>query len=116
MSDVMLLGVLKMPYEMAMANDLSRLQFYQRVQQLVAQVEAQPEPEPQSNLELWEEAYRAIQNCLILLPQGKFKAEMNAWLDLKLLPDEPPLPLQPMPQQKHSAMQPVKKVNARPTT
>ena len=42
MSDVILFGVLKMPYEMAMANDLSRLQFYQRVQQLVARFEAQP--------------------------------------------------------------------------
>ena len=51
MSDVMLLGVLKMPYEMAMANDLSRLQFYQRVQQLVAQVEAQP-PLPAAPAEL----------------------------------------------------------------
>ena len=51
MSDVMLLGVLKMPYEMAMANDLSRLQFYQRVQQLVAQVEAQP-PMPAAPAEL----------------------------------------------------------------
>lgn len=38
----MLFGVLKMPYEMAMYSELSRLQFYQRVQQLVARVEAQP--------------------------------------------------------------------------
>ena len=43
MSDVMLFGVLKMPYEMAMYSELSRLQFYQRVQQLVARVEAQGE-------------------------------------------------------------------------
>ena len=49
MSDVMLFGVLKMPYEMAMASELSRMQFYQRVQQLVALVEAQqkqPKPQP----------------------------------------------------------------------
>ena len=46
MSDVMLFGVLKMPYEMAMQSELSRIQFYQRVQQLVARVEAQPEQEP----------------------------------------------------------------------
>jgi hypothetical protein len=46
MSDVMLFGVLKMPYEMAMESELSRLQFYQRVQQLVARFEAQP-PLPQ---------------------------------------------------------------------
>jgi hypothetical protein len=42
MSDVMLFGVLKMPYEMAMASELSRFQFYQRVQELVARVEVQP--------------------------------------------------------------------------
>ena len=42
----MLFGVLKMPYEMAMESELSRLQFYQRVQQLVARFEAQP-PLPQ---------------------------------------------------------------------
>lgn len=48
MSDVMLFGVLKMPYEMAMSSELSRLQFYQRVLQLVARVEAQPtQPERQ---------------------------------------------------------------------
>lgn len=49
MSDVMLFGVLKMPYEMAMESELSRIQFYQRVQQLVARVEAQqplPAQEP----------------------------------------------------------------------
>lgn len=42
MSDVMLSGVLKMSNEMAMSNELSRLQFYQRVLQLDARVEAQP--------------------------------------------------------------------------
>jgi predicted DNA-binding protein YlxM (UPF0122 family) len=31
MSDVMLFGVLEMPYEMAMASELSRRQFYDRV-------------------------------------------------------------------------------------
>jgi hypothetical protein len=46
MSDTMLFGVLKMPYEMAMRDEISRIQFYQRVQELVARVEAQPEQEP----------------------------------------------------------------------
>ena len=32
-----------MPYEMAMRDEISRIQFYQRVQELVARVEAQPE-------------------------------------------------------------------------
>lgn len=41
MSDVMLFGVLKMPYEMAMADELSRRQFYDRVQELVRGVESQ---------------------------------------------------------------------------
>jgi hypothetical protein len=46
MSDVMLFGVLKMPYEMAMADELSRRQFYERVQELVARVESQDDPKP----------------------------------------------------------------------
>lgn len=46
MIDVMLFGVLKMPYEMAMASELSRIQFYQRVQELVARFEEQPEQQP----------------------------------------------------------------------
>ncbi len=41
MSDVMLFGVLKMPYEMAMADELSRRQFYDRVQEAVARLEGQ---------------------------------------------------------------------------
>jgi hypothetical protein len=35
MSDVMLYGILNMPYEMAMNDELSRFQFYQTVQQLL---------------------------------------------------------------------------------
>ena len=35
MSDVMLYGILGMPYEMAMNDELSRFQFYQGVQQLL---------------------------------------------------------------------------------
>lgn len=41
MSDVMLFGVLKMPYELAMSTELSRRQFYGRVQELVARFEAE---------------------------------------------------------------------------
>lgn len=40
MSDVMLFGVLGMPYEMAMADDLTRFQFYQRVSDLVCKYKA----------------------------------------------------------------------------
>jgi hypothetical protein len=39
MSDVMLFGVLRMPMEMAMADDLSRMQFYQRAQQAADRIE-----------------------------------------------------------------------------
>jgi broad specificity phosphatase PhoE len=46
MSDTMLFGVLKMPFEMAMNDEISRRQFYQRVQELVARVEAQLKQEP----------------------------------------------------------------------
>jgi hypothetical protein len=40
MSDLMLYGVLRMPYEMAMGNELSRRQFYGRVQEVVNRMEA----------------------------------------------------------------------------
>lgn len=40
MSDVMLFGVLEMPYEMAMQDDLSRFQFYQRISELVSKYKA----------------------------------------------------------------------------
>jgi hypothetical protein len=49
----MLFGVLKMPYEMAMSSEISRLQFYMRAQELVAKVEAQPAQEPVSMYEDW---------------------------------------------------------------
>lgn len=40
MSDVMLYGVLRMPYEMAMSSELSRYQFYQRAQEAADRLEA----------------------------------------------------------------------------
>lgn len=40
MSDMMLLGVLRMPYEVAMSNELSRLQFHQRAQSAADRIEA----------------------------------------------------------------------------
>lgn len=39
MSDLMLYGVLRMPYEMAMASELSRRQFYSRVQEAADRLE-----------------------------------------------------------------------------
>lgn len=39
MSDLMLFGVLRMPYEMAMSCDLTRRQFYDRAQQVCDELE-----------------------------------------------------------------------------
>ena len=39
MSDLMLTAVLSMPYDMAMADDLSRRQFYDRAQQALEEIE-----------------------------------------------------------------------------
>lgn len=39
MSDVMFYGVLRMPYEMAMEGEISRIQFYGRAQQAAERVE-----------------------------------------------------------------------------
>lgn len=40
MSDAMLLGVLRMPYELTMSDDLSRAQFHQRAQQAADRIES----------------------------------------------------------------------------
>jgi hypothetical protein len=39
MSDVMLFGVLRMPYEMTMSSELSRRQFYERAQEAANRLE-----------------------------------------------------------------------------
>jgi hypothetical protein len=39
-SDLMLFGVLQMPYDMAMADELSRRQYYDRAQQALGMIEA----------------------------------------------------------------------------
>ena len=46
MTDTMLFGILKMPFEMAMKDEISRIQFYGRVQELVGRFEAQQQAEP----------------------------------------------------------------------
>ena len=46
MTDTMLFGILKMPFEMAMKDEISRLQYYARVQELVGRFEAQQKAEP----------------------------------------------------------------------
>ena len=42
------------------------------------------------------EAYRAIQNCLLAVPNGKFKREMDDWLTAKLLDNAGAREAQPM--------------------
>lgn len=44
MSDTMLFGVLRMPYEMAMEDELSRYQFWQRAQEAADRLETAPAP------------------------------------------------------------------------
>ena len=39
MSDVMLFGVLRMPYELAMSTEFSRRQFYERTQEAANEIE-----------------------------------------------------------------------------
>lgn len=46
MTDTMLFGILKMPFQMAMSDEISRLQYYARVQELVGRFEAQQQAEP----------------------------------------------------------------------
>jgi hypothetical protein len=45
MSDVLLFGVLRMPYEMAMGSELSRRQFYARAQEAADRIEAAAQTE-----------------------------------------------------------------------
>lgn len=48
-NDLMMSGVLRMPFEMAMASEISRLQFYQRAQQALNDLEALQSQKPKGN-------------------------------------------------------------------
>ena len=56
MSDVMMFGIAKMPYELAMSDELSMRQFYANTQRLVAALEA-----AQAEVERLEKALKDIQ-------------------------------------------------------
>ena len=56
MSDAMMFAIAKMPYEMAMKDELSRRQFYANTQRLVAALEA-----AQAEVERLEKALKDIQ-------------------------------------------------------
>ena len=63
MSDVMLFGVLRMPYEHAMSDERSRRQFYQRAQEAADRLAAAcpvPGPLPRSDSEAAGDAIRAV--------------------------------------------------------
>lgn len=63
MSDVMLYGVLRMPYEMAMDGEIARRQFYQRAQEAADRVEKA------------ERLYAAVEK--LIKAKGRFHAEQN---------------------------------------
>jgi hypothetical protein len=79
MSDTILFGVLKMPYEMAMRDEISRMQFYQRVQELIVKVEAQPEQRPWVGLEIEEvqDSYNADYQAQTRAVEAKLKERNN---------------------------------------
>ena len=67
MSDLMFFGVLRMPYEMAMEGEISRLQFYNRVQEACYRIE---------RLESELAALRAAAGALIKA-KGRYHTEQN---------------------------------------
>lgn len=93
MSDVMLYGVLCMPYEMAMGSEMSRYQFYQRVQEAASRLEvaeselaalkAQPAPtevqgEDSARLDAEiEVSYELVQDDMIVAGASGLGAERD---------------------------------------
>lgn len=63
MSDVMFYGVLRMPYEMAMSGEISRIQFYNRAQEAADKVEKA------------EALVAAVRN--LVKSKGRFHTEQN---------------------------------------
>lgn len=76
MSDVMFYGILRMPYEMAMNDEMSRFQFYQTVQQAVDRVDAL-EKELKRTKFAWNMAENEIERL-----QGHMKVEAKLRLEL----------------------------------
>jgi hypothetical protein len=91
MSDVMLFGVLRMPYEIAMDSELSRVQFYDRVQEAldrmqkaearVAELEGRATPPSPSAAEAERAAFEAWVtilapgHALARDPSGRYSAD-----------------------------------------
>lgn len=76
MSDVMFYGILRMPYEMAMNDEMSRFQFYRTVQQAVDRVEAL-----EKELKRTKFAWNMAENEIESLKQRCFEMQ-NAAIDL----------------------------------
>ena len=124
MSDVMLLGVLRMPYAMAMSSELSQRQFYERAQEAANRLEGLNAAEwmpietaPQDGTRImlgnkhatWEAEYRPVY-------QSGYRPD-NPWesmmLNMDHLPREnrygPPthwMPLPPPPTDRRTPEQP----------
>lgn len=76
MSDIMLFGVIDMPYELAMGDEISRLQFYQRAQDM------------SKRLKLAESAITAEPQLTDAQIMRVFEAEMKADPDAYIRPGE----------------------------
>ena len=86
MTDTMLFGILKMPFEMAMKDEISRLQYYARVQELVGRFEAQQQAEPVA----WTTMPEAEDWCFVSGskdPTGKLEGK---WFPLYTTPPQRP--------------------------
>ena len=64
MSDTMLLGVLRMPYELAMSTELSRRQFYERAleaaDRIAEAVQPTQERKPLTEQEIWDAVQHGV--------------------------------------------------------
>ena len=73
MSDVMLFGVLRMPYEMAMSSELSRRQFYERAQEAANRLEG-------LDAEKWMPIETAPQDGTRVLLWAESKCRVGYWV------------------------------------
>lgn len=74
MSDVMFYGVLRMPYEMVVANNISLVQFYGRAQEAANRVES-------AEAEL-SAAHALLEKVWEWLPRGSMADQVRSYLDV----------------------------------
>lgn len=101
MSDMMLFGVLGMPFEMAMGDELSRVQFWQRAQQAATRIQSDAgriaELERQ-NAELRQDRTSALNRISNLMDMSEAAKEKIAELETQLAAsaDKPAATVQPV--------------------